>query len=231
MNYLLYIVHANDIATKTKKSKRILKYDKIKSMFNNLVRCNYNFAGSIEIVKDIGVYYKNKDNNNPNNITNLEKVKPINNGKIIYKYIKDIPLSKLSNCIPNYYILEQQIINCLKDFTHKRRFLKINKLENNNQFGDIKKRKTKRYYTNDNILKGNILSNISFSLSKDLNSEENKEKDENNKRYKSQRKRLDYETNDIENLLKNIGGFDYIKRYINKNDEKNIYYLKLFFCI
>ena len=225
MNYLLYIVYANDIATKTKKSKRILKDDKIKYMFNNLVRSNYNFTGSIEIMNDIGVYYKNKESNHQkiNNISNLDNVKPINNETIVYKYIKDIPRSKLSNCIPNYYKLGQEVINCLKDFTNRRKFIKIDKLDNNNQFGEIKQRKNKRFNTNENILKGNILRNISFSLSKDLNSEENKEKDADNKRYKSsKRRRFDCETNDIETFLKNIGGFDYIKRYINNNDEKNI---------
>ena len=43
MNYLLYIVYGNDIATKVNKSKKLLSIDEIKSMFNDLVNNNYKF--------------------------------------------------------------------------------------------------------------------------------------------------------------------------------------------
>ena len=222
MNYLLYIVYGNDIATKSNKSKKILTNEEIKLMFNNLVNNNYNFSGSIEIVKGVGVYYKQKGDNhqNINILSNLDKVMPINNKKIIYKYIKDIPSSKLSNCIPNYYKFEKQVINYMKDFIHKRRFVKIHKLYYNNQFREIKQRKELRYNTNKNknIKKENILKNISFTLSKDnLNYEENKEKDID-KRH-TQRKKIDHETNDIETFLKKMDELIHAKNYINKNKE------------
>ena len=227
MNYLLYIVYANDVATKSNKRKKILTNEQIKSMFNDLVSNNYNFSGSIEIVKGVGVYYKQKGNNyqNINTISNLDNVKPINNKKIIYKYIKDIPGSKLSNCIPNYYKFEQQVINCMKDFIHKRRYVKIHKLYYSNNFEEIKQRKEHRFNTNKdkNITKGNILKNISFTLSKDnLNYEENKEKDADKRHKSSQRNKIENETNDIETFVKKMEEFIHAKNDINKNKQKNI---------
>ena len=225
MNYLLYIVYGNDIATKVNKSKKLLSIDEIKSMFNDLVNNNYKFKCSKEITKDIGTSYNYKDENlqKRNTISNLENIKPIYNEKIIYKYAKDIPNSQISNCIPKYYNFENQIMDCIKNFIHKRRLIKINIYAQNRQNGELNQRKKRRYYTNKNrFKKNNILENISFSLNDDkFNFEESKEINADKKRYKSsQRKKYENGINDIESFLKKlVKGSNNVNDRNKKNNE------------
>ena len=209
MNYLLYIVYGNDIATKVNKTKKLLLIDEIKTMFNDLVNNYYKFKGSKDITKDIGTSYNYRDENlqKRNTISNLENIKPIYNEKIIYKYAKDIPASQISNCIPKYYNFEKQIMDCIKNFTHKRRLIKINIFTQNKPNRELNQRKKRRYYTNNNrFKKNNILGNISFSLNDDkFTYEESKDINVDKKRYKSsQRKNNENGTNDIESFLKKL---------------------------
>ena len=225
MNYLLYMVYGNDIATKVNKSKKLLTIDEIKAMFNDLVNNNYKFKGSKEIAKDIETFYNYKDENlkKRNTISNLKYIKTIYNEKIIYKYVKDIPSSQISNCIPKYYNYGKQIMDCIKNFIHKRRLIKINIFAQNKLNGELNQRKKRRYYTNKNrFKKNNILENISFSLSDDkLNYEESKDINVDKKRYKSfQRKKNENGMNDIESFLKKlVRGSNKVNDRNKKNNE------------
>ena len=149
INYLVHILYSKDIATIVKNPKKLLTYNEIRTMFNNLVNNNYHFIGTMEIMKGIGVYYKHKGNNNPTNaILNLENIKPIPGKKINYFFAKDIPTNQMPNCIPKYYLLEPEVIDYIKDFTEKRKYAKINRLDNNSQI--VPKIKKKRQYYDSN---------------------------------------------------------------------------------
>ena len=219
MNYLLFIVYDRDISTKAKHSKKLLTYNEIRNMFNNLVNNNYNFVGSMEIMKDIAVYYKHRGSNNQNMnkvSSHLENIRPILGEKINYIYAKDIPNNQLPNCIPKYFQLEPVVFDYIKEFTNKRKYSKISRFNKNNQTAQrVKKRK--QYY-DSNKLKGNILTNISLFISKDkFNVEESKEIKENKRNHNSfRRMKNDCDIDDVEILVEKI-----LEGLGTKNDNYN----------
>ena len=225
MNYLLYIVYAKDIATISKRAKKLLTENEIKNMFNNLVNNNYIFEGTMEIVHGIAVYYKHKGTNNPNTnkiVSNLDNIKPILEQKINYIYVKDIPGNQLSNCIPQNFLLEPEVINYLKDFNNKRKYTKI--IESNVHNPNEPKTKKRRQYFDKNKLKGNILTNVSLFMSKDLsNYEESKETKDNKRKDNSDRRiKYDKDINEVELLVEKIlGGLKNNNEInLNKNNKK-----------
>ena len=222
MNYLVHILYSKDIATIVKNPKKLLTYNEIRTMFNNLVNNNYNFIGTMEIMKGIGVYYKHKGNNNPTNaISNLENIKPILGKNINYFFAKDIPSNQMPNCIPKYYLLEPEVIDYIKDFTEKRKYTKINRLDNNSQI--VPKIKKKRQYYDSNKLKGNILTNISLFISKDkYDNDESTEMKQTKRKHNSYRRmKNDSEIGDVEIFVEKILGRykDKINNY-KKNTKK-----------
>ena len=217
MNYLVYIVYSKDIATIAKHAKKLLTFNEIRNMFNNLINNNFNFIGTMEIMKDIAVYYKHRGNNNPKNeFSNLENIKPVLKEKINYIYAKDIPNDILPNCIPKYYLLEEKILNCIRDFTNKRKYMKISRFDKSNQIGQ--KIKKKRQYYDSNKIKGNILTNITLFVSRDkFDSDRSLEIKETKRRHNSYRRvKNDYDIDDIEMVVEKIlGGLQ------DKNDKEN----------
>ena len=216
MNYLVHILYSKDIATIVKNPKKLLTYNEIRNMFNNLVNNNYNFIGTMEIMKGIAVYYKHKGNNNNNPInliTNLESIKPILGKKINYFFAKDIPTNQMPNCIPKYYQLEPEVIDYIRDFTEKRKYTKINRFDNNIQI-QPKIKKKKQYY-DSNKLKGNILTNISLFISKDkFDDDESNEMKETKRKHNSYRRmKNDSDIGDVEIFVEKILG-----RYKNNNN-------------
>ena len=199
--------------------------NEIKNMFNNLVNNNYIFEGTMEIVHGIAVYYKHKGTNNPNTnkiVSNLDNIKPILEQKINYIYVKDIPNNQLSNCIPQNFSLEPEVINYLKDFNNKRKYTKI--IESNVHNPNEQKTKKRRQYFDKNKLKGNILTNVSLFMSKDIsNYEESKETKDNKRKDNSDRRiKYDKDINEVELLVEKILGGLKNKNEINlkKNNKK-----------
>lgn len=226
MNYLLYMVYDKDIATVVKRAKKLLTNDEINNMFNNLEKNNYNFLGTMEIVKGIAVYYKLQKSNTPNikKATNFEKIKPIQGQKINYKFIKDIPSDMLSNCIPHYCLLEEKVFNYIKDFTNKRKYKKINEPNENSQIQE-KKKKKKQYYDSSKVSKS-ILANISLLSKEKSDHEETKENYEIKYRQNNiKRIKNDYETIDFEILSRKLSGLlkNGNKTIKNKNYSEKIH--------
>ena len=208
MNYLLNFIYNKDIATIAKKRTNLLSNDNIKNMFNNLVDNNYIFTGTLEILKGIAVYYKHRkslyqDSNKI--ISNLYNIKPVYNEKIKYMYAKDIPTSQIPNCIPKCYYLEKEVIHYIKDFFNKIRFLKVDKLSQDNQLNQIKAKSKKRRCSSGKLKVYNFLGNISLTKSKEKDdNEETKEYNENKGNNSFKRMKYDKNVYDIESLVKKI---------------------------
>ena len=220
MNYLLFQIYDKDIATIANNAKKLLTNKEINIMFNNLIKNNYSFQGTMEILKGIAVYYKFKKNNSPNinKTINLEKIKPIAGQKINYIFIKDIPYDILPNCIPHYYLFKKEEINYMKDFTNKRKYKKINEFNENSQLQEKNKRK-KQYYDINKISK-NFLSNISFFLSKD---ESAHEESKDYKEIKYRQNAMLREKNDNDNEVREFERLtEKISSSLKNNNENSI---------
>ena len=237
MNYVLYFIYNRDIHSTVKIKKKILTDNEILNMFNNLLKSNYNFFGTMEIFEEIGVYYRNVEVNNSNFskiFCNLNKVKPLFEEKINYLYAKDIPFLQFPNCFPNFFPLEGVMLNYIKKYIEIRKFqkLKDNKSNNNknmkekeNNMKYVKEKKKRE--NNDNKMKKNdnsILMELSSSRSKDkqINDEKSESEEKKNFHNSNRRLKIDNDIYDVETLVdKIINGY---KGYnmSNKNNTKKI---------
>ena len=199
MNYLLYYVYNNDKTVIAENPKKILTKEQIQTMFVQLVQNNYQFTGTMEILDNIGVYFRMSFSNSGKEVIFLEKLKPVIKSNINYLYIKDLPEDLFPNCIPNIYPNLNRKIKYLtiylKGIKYKRlkkfdsydekknKDLKFNSNNNSKIFGF---RKNNNYNhlmknvkdnsgnmdnsTDTNKLEENILDNITISSDKEENS-------------------------------------------------------------
>ena len=205
-NYLLDLVYSKDIYTSFKYDRN-LTYSEIKNMFNNLINSNLNSSGSLEIIEDIAIYYKQKGINNINLkiIPKIDDNKQNFSEKIKYKYIKDIPISLVSNCMPNYFFLEKDLHNYMKDYIINRKYIKIKKdIEDSKNIVGKDKMKKREIHNNDT--KGFILNNFSLSAEKDShNNIESRNNNENQKQYDSFKKlNNNNDISEIKILIQNL---------------------------
>ena len=240
MNYALRFIYNKDIHSiaKTTAKKKIISDDEIENMFNNLIKSNYNFSGTMEVFEDIAVYYRNAAMNNTNlshMFFNLENIRPIFGEEIHYLYAKDVPLLQLPNSYPNLFPLEGVMLNYIKKFINFRKFEKLKyKSVNNKENKGVKGRSVKfcQAENNENRRKrndNNILMNLSLSMSKDKNINDEKSESEENKYLHNSNRRLkiDNDIYDVETLIDKIlykyygyniknKSFNIIKKHISK---------------
>ena len=181
MNYLMNFVYDKDKCVNAySHQSKILKKDQIKSMFSQLVQNNYLFDGTMEILDNIGVYFRMSFSNTGKNNILLEKVKPVINTKINYLYIKDVPKKLVPNIMPNIFpVLKKKIkylIIYLKSikYNQKRTFenfeeeKNIKEIELNPNTKNINNLKIINSSSNEsNKLDDNFLENISSTPSKE----------------------------------------------------------------
>ena len=108
-----------DIHSVNKYKKKIISDKEIVNMFNNFIKNNYNFLGTMEIFEDVAVYYRNAvvgTSNISRIFCNLEKVKPIFDEEIHYIYAKDVPTLLFPNSVPNFFPLEGIMFDYIKQF-------------------------------------------------------------------------------------------------------------------
>lgn len=129
MNFLLYKVYDYDKSVIADNPKKILTNKQIKEMFKQLVKNNYKFDGNMEILDNIGVYFRMNFSNAGKVILFLEKLKPVLNSKINYFYIKDIPKYLIPNCMPNIFP------NLKKKYKYLDIFLRLKKYDKIKKFG------------------------------------------------------------------------------------------------
>ena len=232
MNYVVYFVYNKDIRSIIKNNikKKIISDEEIENMFNNLIKSNYNFLGTMEIFEDIAVYYRNVVMNNSNlshMFFNLDNVKPILGQEIHYLYAKDVPVLQMPNSYPNFFPLEGVMLNYIKKFIKLRKFekLKYNKIKNKS--GEGTGVKFCRLENNENKNKGNdnnILMNLSLSMSKDKKVNDEKSESEENKYLHNSNRRLkiDNDIYDVETLIDKILNRYYGYYIKNKNNLKKI---------
>ena len=223
MNYLLYNVYNRDKCVIADNPKKILKDDQIKAMFSQLVKNNYLFEGTMEILDNIGVYFRMSFSNSGKNIIFLEKLKPVVYPKIYYLYAKDIPKKLLPNCIPNLFPVLKEKIKYLVIYLKSKKYNKIKRIEyladekdlkdleldtNSNTFNKIIKNNNNE---NSNIIKSsedsnkldeNFVDYISSSSDKEDISQNKISIEQVNSHYNPNKKYLvDHDINDIELLI------------------------------
>jgi hypothetical protein len=218
LNYLFYFVYDKDIETVVKNKKKILSKQEIINMYNNLLKSNYNFIGTMEIFEEIAVYYRNIGINNINlsKFMTLENIKPVHGEKIKYLYAKDIPTQKFPNCYPNVFPLVGVMLNYIKIYLNDRKYLKLKTNDNNNynkshfiissndkkdKSGSDNNKKRKNKGNEDNIL-----MNLSLSLSKDKNitDKSNEFEEKKNLHNSNRRLKIDMDIYDVETLINKI---------------------------
>lgn len=238
MNYILHFIYNKDIHSiiKTTTKKKIISDEEIENMFNNLIKSNYNFFGTMEVFEDIAVYYRNAVMNNSNlshMFFNLDNVRPIFGEEIHYLYAKDVPVLQFPNSYPNFFPLEGVMLNYIKKFIKLRKFEKLKYKIVNIKKNKSDKGKTVKFYqdeNNENRRKrndNNILMNLSLSMSKDKNINDEKSESEENKYLHNSNRRLkvDNDIYDVENLIDKILYKYYgytIKNKNSNNIKKNI---------
>ena len=146
MNYLLYYVYNNDNIVIAENPKKILTNEQIKTMFNQLVQNNYHFNGTMEVLDNIGVYFRMSFSNSGQEVIFLEKLKPLIKSKINYLYIKDIPEDLLPNCIPNIFPNLNGKNKYLTIYLKDKKYNKSKKFE----IYDEKKKKDLEFNSNNN---------------------------------------------------------------------------------
>ena len=239
MNYVLYFIYDKDIHSVNKYKKKIISDKEIVNMFNNLIKNNYNFLGTMEIFEDVAVYYRNAvvgTSNISRIFCNLEKVKPIFDEEIHYIYAKDVPTLLFPNSVPNFFPLEGIMFDYIKQFIRIRKFkkLKVNNIIDKDKYiinpilrksgkNFFKKLNSKKNIKNDN----NILMNLSLSLSKENNINDKQTESEENKNLHNSKRRLkiDNDIYDVETLVdKILNGYygNKLNNLKNKNFKKII---------
>ena len=137
INYLLFFVYDKDIESISKIKKKIVSYKEIKLMFNDLLKNNFNFTGTMEILDDIAVYYRYSGINMSNlskMLVNLENVKPVFDEKIKYLYAKDVPPLSFPNSYPNLFPLIGVIFGYIKKYLKMRKILKVKSDTSDNSY-------------------------------------------------------------------------------------------------
>lgn len=236
LNYLLYFIYNKDIKSVVKNKKKILSDGEILNMFNNLIKSNYNFLGTMEIFDEIAVYYRNMglSNINLSKFITLENIKPVYGEEIHYKYAKDIPTLSFPNCYPNFFPLVGVMLNYIKKFLNVRKFLKLktnngdNINKNTNLNLSLSKKDKSYYYKKNNknkknkINDDNILMNLSLSLSQDnyINDEPNESEEKKNLHNSNRRLKIDIDIYDVETLVNKIL-FGYKNNNNNKKSRNN----------
>ena len=230
MNYLLYYVYDIDKSTVIVNAKKIATNKQIKTMFFQLLKNNYKFDGTLEILDNIGVYFRMVFSNTGKNNIFLEKLKPVIKSEIRYLYIKDVPKYLIPNCLPNIFPVLNINVKYLLIYFKNIKYNKIEKIEsyeeekknikdidlNNNYFSKRFKLNnlTKNQSDSSNLNKSsseankfyeniNILENISLSTDKEENAA-NKVNNEQAKNLYNANKKLNSNDNEIfelENLI------------------------------
>ena len=237
LNYLLYFIYNKDIESVVKnKKKKILSEGEIQNMFNNLIKSNYNFFGTMEIFDEIAVYYRNIGLSNIylSKFITLDNVKPVYGEEIHYKYAKDIPTLSFPNSYPNLFPLVGVMLNYIKKYLKARKFLKLktnndDKINQNTNLNLSPYKKDKSYYYKMNnknkknkINDDNILMNLSLSLTQDnnINDESNESEEKKNLHNSNRRLKIDIDIYDVETLVNKIL-YGYRNNYINKKSRTN----------
>ena len=242
INYLLFFIYDKDIESISTIKRKILSKKEIEIMFNDLLKNDYNFSGTLEILKDT-VYYRYNDLtslNLPKIIINLSNVIPVFNEKIKYLFAKDIPPLLFPNSYPNLFPLVGAILNYIKKFLKMRKFLKVTNNNINNNYNKsitfINEPKIgkndKSYYDHNNsnnikdkskVNENNIFMNLSLSLSKsfDINNQSSDYNEYKNLHNSNRRLKIDNDIYDIETLVEKIL-FGYGYNLKNKNNQINL---------
>lgn len=241
INYLLFFVYDKDIESISKIKKKIVSYKEIKIMFNDLIKNNFNFSGTMEIFDDIAVYYRYSGINMSNlskMLVNLENVKPVFEEKIKYLYAKDVPSHSFPNSYPNLFPLIGVIFEYIKKYLKMRKILKVktdtddnsNSKKDNVLIEPVEKdeQKGKSYYEHkmqnknkNKIHENDFLMNFSLSFSKSNYIEnESFESIENKNQHNSNRRlKIDNDIYDVETLFEKIL-FEFGYNIKNKNAQK-----------
>ena len=247
MNYLLYFVYNKDECVMAENPKKMLKDEQIKAMFTKLVENNYLFDGTMEVLDNIGVYFRMSFSNSDKKVIFLEKLKPLIKSKIDYLYIKDMPDNLIPNVIPNIFpiIKNNNKYRYLYLYLSTKKYngIKIRKYElyedskNNEDLElDTNNNKTKKYdfiknnKNNFNISKSshesnkeinNILGNITLSSNKEENTNNIISLEKNNNKNNNINGR-EYDVKDIELFINKFMPMFDKKKFNNENKKNNI---------
>ena len=241
INYLLFFVYDKDIESISKIKKKIVSYKEIKLMFNDLLKNNFNFTGTMEILDDIAVYYRYSGINMSNlskMLVNLENVKPVFDEKIKYLYAKDVPPLSFPNSYPNLFPLIGVIFGYIKKYLKMRKILKVKSDTSDNSYSkkdniiikpvEKDEQKGKSYYEHkmknknkNKVHENDFLMNFSLSFSKSNYIEnESSESFENKNQHNSNRRlKIDNDIYDVETLFEKIL-FEFGYNIKNKNSQK-----------
>ena len=241
INYLLFFVYDKDIETISKIKKKIVSYKEIQIMFNDLLKNNYNFTGTMEILDDIAVYYRYSGINMSNlskMLVNLENVKPVFEKKIKYLYAKDVPPLSFPNSYPNLFPLIGVIFDYIKKYLKMRKMLKVKTDSSDNcnskkdniliEPEEKEEQKGKSYYEHkmpnknkNKISENNFLMNLSLSFSKSnyMENESLESFEFKNHHNSNRRLKIDNDIYDVETLFEKIL-FEFGYNIKNKNAQK-----------
>ena len=129
MNYLLYYIYNFDKCSIVENSKKMATNKQIRTMFFQLLKNNYKFDGTLEILDNIGVYFRMVFSNTGKNVIFLEKLKPVLKPEIKYLYIKDVPKYLIPNCLPNLFPVINKKIKYLLIYLKSIKYNRIVDLE------------------------------------------------------------------------------------------------------
>ena len=189
MHYLLYKVYNHDRTVIADNPKKIMTNKQIKEMFKQLVKNNYQFDGNMEILDNIGVYFRMSFSNSGKICLFLEKLQPVIKKSINYFYVKDIPKHLIPNCIPNLFP------NLKNKYKYLTVFLRLRKYNRSEKYGFYEEEKALREIEYN-------LKNSKLNKNKNNNMNANTH---NESEYKGRSTNSSNESNKVEeNFLKNI---------------------------
>ena len=189
MHYLLYKVYNRDRTVIADNPKKIMTDKQIKEMFKQLVKNNYQFDGNMEILDNIGVYFRMSFSNSGKIVLFLEKLQPVIRQSINFFYVKDMPKRLIPNCMPNLFPILK------KKYKYLSVFLRLRKYNRSKKYG---------FYEEEKALR-----EIEYDL-KDSKNIKNKKNNmnlntRNESEYKGRSSKSSNESNKVEeNMLKNI---------------------------
>ena len=189
MHYLLYKVYNLDRTVRADNPKKIMTDKQIKEMFKQIVKKNYQFDGNMEILDNIGVYFRMSFSNSGKIILFLETLQPVIKKSINFFYVKDIPKQLISNCMPNLFPILKKKYNYLSVFLRLRKY---------------NRSKKNRFYEEEKALR-EIEYNLKYSklIKNKKNNMNNITRNES--AYKGRSSKSSNELNKVEeNILKNI---------------------------
>ena len=189
MHYLLYKVYNRDRTVRADNPKKIMTDKQIKEMFKQLVKNNYQFDGNMEILDNIGVYFRMSFSNSGKIVLFLETLQPVIKKSINFFYVKDIPKQLIPNCMPNLFPILK------KKYSYLLVFLRLRKYNRS---------KKNRFYEEEKALR-EIEYNLKYS--KLIKNKQNNLNNitRNESAYKGRSSKSSNESNKVEeNILKNI---------------------------